>query len=113
MEKYTVNGHEIEYDTFDLDNMESYDREARKLESAAKQISTSGDNYIDALRDTAHSMLDFFDEVVGDGTAKQLFGDRVNIRDILSGYREFTTAVAENVKKEIPAPNREQRRHGR
>lgn len=113
MEKYTVNGHEIEYDTFDLENMEIYDREVRKVEEAVKSVDTKnmGDNYIAVLRDLAETILDFFDAVLGDGMAREIFGERTNIRDIKNGYRDFTQGVV----KEMGglSPNREQRRHSK
>ncbi|MBS7225370.1 MAG: hypothetical protein KH050_08530 [Clostridiaceae bacterium] len=113
MEKYTVNGKTFEYDTFDLENMERYDREARRIEEQANHINANGENYISVLREIANSVLDFFDVVVGDGMAREIFGERVNFRDIMSGYREFTEDVAKAMQDSMPAPNREQRRRSR
>lgn len=113
MEKYIVNGHEIEYDTFDLDNMESYDREARRIEDMTKKVNANTDNYIPVLREIANGILDFFDAVVGEGTAHDIFEDRVNFRDILNGYREFTEGVAKQMRASMPMANREQRRHAK
>lgn len=113
MERYVINGKEVEYDTFDLENMEIYDREVRKVEEAVKIVDTKnmGDNYIAVLRNLADTILDFFDAVLGDGMAREIFGERTNIRDIKNGYRDFTQGVV----KEMGglSPNREQRRHAK
>lgn len=115
MEKYIVNGHEIEYDTFDLDNMEAYDREARKVDDAVKDIDPKNmpDDYVSVLRGLAETILDFFDAVLGDGMAREIFGDRTNIRDIKNGYRDFTQAVLKEMGTINNTPNREQRRRAK
>ena len=96
MEKYIVNGHEIEYDTFDLANMELYDSEVRRIEEEVKSLdpqSVAGDDYLRVLRGQAESILDFFDTLLGEGTAKAVFGGKVNVRDIFAAYRSFTQDV--------------------
>lgn len=115
MERYVINGKEVEYDTFDLENMEIYDREVRKVEEAVKSVDTKnmGDNYIAVLRDLAETILDFFDAVLGDGMAREIFGERTNIRDIKNGYRDFTQAVLKEMGTINNTPNREQRRHAK
>ena len=74
MEKFKVNGKEVEFDPFDLDAMEAY---------------LAGT----ALRRVCNAILDFFDDLLGEGRAVELFGQRVNVKDIFEGYRDFTTQV--------------------
>lgn len=112
MEKYIVNGHEIEYDTFDLDCMEAYEREARKIDDLLASIDTKkmSNNYVAVLREVAESVLDFFDAVLGEGMAREIFGERTNFRDIKNGYRDFTQSVIKVMEEDMNTANRAQRR---
>lgn len=118
MEKYIINGVEVEYDTFDLDNMERFDSERAALQ---EKVNAAEFNGVDSLREQAENILDFFDAVLYDGAAHDIFGDRVNIRDIIDGYRKFGNDVMKAVTDwgaqfknavavQSVAPNREQRR---
>lgn len=112
MEKYTVNGIEFEYDTFDLDNMEAFAQEVEEMQESVKSINTDGiglSDQVQLLREQGEHILDFFDTVVGAGTAKKLFGQRMNIRDLMEGYKSFTSAVAK-VQGTLGGEDREQRR---
>ena len=93
METYKIHGYEIEYDTFDLENMERFDQETRRVVQAARS-QTAEKDYLATARQQANSMLTFFDGVLGEGMAQQLFGAKVNIRDLLQAYRQFTEDVA-------------------
>lgn len=118
MEKYIINGVEVEYDTFDLDNMERLADSVQALQDDVKDIQSRMKDEEDTfklLREQANLMLDFFDDILGDGAAKKIFGGKVNILDIANGYKDFTaaaakqqTALAEVVAQ--PKLNREQRR---
>lgn len=118
METYIVNGKEVQYDTFDLDNMERMEEEAKQLQSGVQELQSrraDGESAMKLLREQADLFLDFFDNVLGDGSAHSIFGDRVNILAIANGYKEFTEAVAAQQSKlaqDIGQPklNREQRR---
>lgn len=120
MDKYIINGVEIEYDTFDLVNMEVYDSEVKRVAAEAERlrgVELNRDNYLGILRGQCESIMDAFDCIVGEGTARMLFGTRVNVADILNAYGEFTGAVAARLGNlsggqtaPAPAGNREQRR---
>lgn len=117
MEKYIINGVEVEYDTFDLDNMERMEEAVQRLQedvNALQSRKSDGESPMKLLREQANLFLDFFDDVLGDGSARKIFGDRVNILKIANGYKEFTDAVAGQQTKladTVGEPmNREQRR---
>lgn len=95
MEKYIVNGVELEYDTFDLDNMELYESEMERVHEDVRSTEWTG---LEALRKQGDSVMDFFDTVVGEGTARKIFGTRMNIRDIVEGYQSFTAQVNKNIE---------------
>lgn len=117
MEKYSINGVEMEYDTFDLDAMELLDSEVNRIRDEVEAVQRDGldsAGYIRVLREQGENILDFFDTVLGDGAAAKIFGTRMNIRDIMNAYRKFTADVAEvrgTLAGDLPGGgNREQRR---
>lgn len=118
MEKYIINGVEVEYDTFDLDNMETLDKAVKQIQEDVNGLQSrkaAGEDAMKLLREQANYFLDFFDDVLGDGSARKIFGDRVNILKIVNGYKEFTDAVAAqqtNLAEAVGQSklNREQRR---
>ena len=96
MNKYTINGVELAYDPFDVDSMELLEREEARVNAECK-AEKKGETAVARIRRICTAVLDFFDEVVGPGTAQALFGDRINARDILLGFREFDRLVGEDL----------------
>lgn len=120
METYTINGVNVEYDTFDTVNIRLFQTEAQRLSREMNEISKTDP---DSLYEICMMVRDYFDTVVGDGTADKCFGTRNNVRDIAIAYAKFiedvlnTMRSAERVSipnvpsNPITAPvNREQRR---
>lgn len=93
MDKYIVNGVEIEYDTFDLDSIECWEREILQV-SDETNTTVTGESPTDRLRRICNAFLDFFDAVCGGGTARKVFGDHVNVKDIYTGYGSFVQQVS-------------------
>lgn len=120
MERFTVNGTEVEFDPFDLDVMEGY-LEGLDRVDGSRRVKQEGEAPVAALRRICDTILDFFDAQLGEGKAEELFGQRVNAKDIFEGYQEFTGQVnacigdyAKTLRTERGAPaaplNRAQRR---
>ena len=120
METYRINGIDVEYDTFDLANMELFDSEYRRVTDFARKVKDEAEteSYLTVLRALCEEICDFFDVVLGEGTAQKLFGGRMNVREITDSYRSFTRDVVAQMGTQAaagiaaaPAPgNREQRR---
>lgn len=118
MDNYIINGVEIEYDTFDLVNMEVYRDELKRVAKLAELTKTvTADNYIEIIREMCEGVLDAFDTIIGEGTSELLFGGRLNAKTIPDAWQEFTTAVSEKMNTQgginagnVVALNREQRR---
>ena len=124
MEKYIINGVEMEYDTFDLDAMELLDGEVLRLQEEignASQKDWNIDNYTGFLREQCENIMDFFDTVLGEGSAKKIFGGKTNVKQIMTVYRKFVDDVTKvraslggglGPSEAVPAApvNREQRR---
>lgn len=119
MDTYIVNGVSVEYDTFDLVNMELFGTEVERLKDFAdsikgKQYETFADSVSD-LREMCEGIRDFFDCVVGEGTSEKVFGTRVNALDMTQAYHNFVAEVSARMQNDFSAPaapamNREQRR---
>lgn len=119
METYIVNGVAIEYDTFDLVNMELFGTEVERLKDFAdsingKQYNAFADSVAD-LREMCEGIKDFFDCVVGEGTSEKVFGTRVNALDMTQAYHNFVAEVSAKMQNGFSAPvapamNIEQRR---
>ena len=118
MDTYIINGVEVQYDTFDLTNLELYGAEAERLHAKAEEanaVSKSGAPYADqvaALRELCEDLLDSFDCLLGEGMAERIFGGRMNVMDITQAYKQFIDDVNARVRAMQPASagNREQRR---
>ena len=127
MEKYIINGQEIEWDTFDIANMTLYDSEIERVAKAAealKEQDVTTENYIFLLKGQCENIIDFFACVLGEETAERLFHGRVNVQEAVAAYRDFTRAVTANRQglsalandmmetqsNNTALPNREQRR---
>lgn len=115
MEKYTINGVDVEYDTFDLTNMELFASESKKVVEFIKNDLSAASGF-DKLHEYVEIVRDFFDTLIGDGTAEKVFGERDNIRTIRNGYMDFVrkvVAATEEFQHEYDGAeklNREQRR---
>lgn len=119
MDTYIVNGVSVEYDTFDLVNMELFGTEVERLKDFAdsikgKQYNVFADSVAD-LREMCEGIKDFFDCVVGEGTSEKVFGTRVNALDMTQAYHNFVAEVSAKMQNGFSAPvapamNREQRR---
>lgn len=127
MDKYIINGVEVEYDTFDVTNMEIYGAEVQRLAELGKNLERSeakADYFsaVQTLKTFSEEVLDAFDCILGEGSSRKIFGDKVNVKAIMNAYGEFTDAVNKATRTmfgaEDPKPaghqpeimNREQRR---
>lgn len=118
MDKYIINGVEVEYDTFDLTNLELYGSEAERLHKKAEEanaVSKGGAPYAEqvaALRELCEDILDSFDCLLGDGMAEKIFGGRMNVMNITQAYKQFIDDITVRVRamQAETGGNREQRR---
>lgn len=117
MEKYIINGVEVEYDTFDLVNMELYDSEVRRISEAAEAMQIADkDDYLQTVRAMCEDIMDSFDTLLGEGASKEIFGGKVNAKVIPTAWKGFIRDVASNMASigaddaPIVHINREQRR---
>lgn len=109
-------GVELEYDFFDADLLEAYERENQKVADDIKEPTQyKGKSTADALRIQCWIVDNFFDALFGSGTALRIFKGKANIRDHMEAFGIMTQGVV-NARKEFDAiedkytPNRAERR---
>lgn len=118
MDKYIINGHEIEFDTWDQINLELFDSERKRTMEMIKQIEDdlNDENAVASLREISDVIRDFFDTVLGEGSSDEIFGDRVNAVKESAAMIKFIEDVSDTFARPpiIPSPaqatNRQQRR---
>ncbi len=109
-------GVELEYDFFDADQLEVYERESQKVaEEIKKPTQYEEKSTADALRIQCRILNNFFDTVFGPGTAQKIFKGKDNIRDHMEAFGIMAQGSA-NARVELAeiedkyTPNRAERR---
>lgn len=87
---YHIGRAEIELNIAALDNLTDYYESVEKLASAVQEDGEANLAYV--IR-TGKAMLQFFDTVCGEGTAKAAFGEHVDIRELYKAYYQFIADV--------------------
>lgn len=114
--RIVVLGKELEYDFFDADLLEKYEKEnLRVKERIQEPTQYDGKTTADSLRIQCGIVNDFFDKVFGNGTSEELFGGKNNIKDHMEAFASVAGA-AMSCNGELKAltekysPNRAERR---
>ena len=95
MAKIVILGKELEGDFFDADFMERYETATRDMHNKATDArDRKYEKVADAFREQCAVAREYFDRIFGKGTSKDLFGDKMNLRNHME-------AIAELTKKEI------------
>lgn len=109
-------GVELEYDFFDADQLEVYERENAKVaEDVNEPTQYEGKSTADALRIQCRIVDDFFDALFGAGTARKIFKGKANIRDHMEAFGIMAQG-AMSAREELDkiedkyTPNRAERR---
>lgn len=109
-----INGVELEnLDIYDLEVAEKYEEAMARIREIEEEIETL--EGARGIRKICNSIFDVFNVMFGEGTDKEIFGDKVNLMTCLKALEEFLSQMNEQ-KKEIEkfstkySPNRAQRR---
>lgn len=110
-------GIELEFDYFDADQLEAYERESQKVaERINEPTQYEGKSTADSIRIQCRIVNDFFDALFGHGTSQKLFNGKANIRDHMEAFGIMAQG-AMNAKVEFDkiedkyTPNRAERRY--
>lgn len=92
---FKINGKELEYDVFDADKMEAYEKAMQKvaeqmetLKKQKKQPTAS-----QSIRQQCQAVSECFDSLFGQGTAQEIFDGRVNLKLSLQAFAELVEGV--------------------
>ena len=103
-------------DVADALEMERFEKANDNVSDKMKQLDTNGKRRSELIREQCSAIFDFFDEVFGNGTAKKVFGDSVNLTTCINAYEsvivavnKLDKAVGEQYKAKLG--NRQQRRN--
>lgn len=103
-------------DVADALEMERYEKANDTVSAKMKQLDTNGKRRSELIRAQCTAVFEFFDEVFGNGTAKKVFGDSVNLTACINAYEavivavnKLDKAVGEQYKAKLG--NRQQRRN--
>lgn len=80
-------GVELQYDFFDADELEIYERENKRVADRIKEPTQyENKTTAEALRIQCGIVNDFFNAVFGEGTADKIFGGKNNIKDHMEAF---------------------------
>lgn len=109
-----INGVELEdLDIYDLEVAEKYEKALAKV----RELSTKDNSksLSEGIKFQCNLIFDFFNTVFGEGTDKDIFGNKVNLMTCMKAFEEIVLKVNEQ-KKELEklsnkySPNRAARR---
>lgn len=109
-------GKEFEVDFFDADIMEKIENGMEKVEKVAKENNNIKEQKSSiVIRKVCNTIFDFFDNVLGEGASKEIFGSKTSLTLCVKAYEDFINEkkkqdeYLENVSKKY-SPNRATRR---
>lgn len=91
--KIKLNGHEIEFDVFDLDKLELYYDGTDRINSLYEQPLPENVSAIERLRALSELILAFFTDCLGEDTSRDIFGERMNVRTLVEALGVFCSTV--------------------
>lgn len=109
-------GVELDFDFFDADHIEAYERESKRVAEDIKEPTQyEGKSTADAIRIQCRIIDTFFDNVIGPGTAEKIFAGKNNLRyhmeafGIMSQRAQNSNAELDSIMDKY-SPNRAERR---
>lgn len=111
-----INGVELEFDMYDLDDAERFENALDHVLSSMKNHNFTNITQSEAIKIQCNLIFDFIDTVFGKNTYKKIFGERVNLMTSLRIFEDIVNAI-NSQKKELDSfvnkysNNRVQRRN--
>lgn len=112
-----INDVELELDLMDADMAEKYEKAYRKMQRDVANIPKNL-SLAESIRKQCKLIFNFFNEVFGQGTSKNIFGNRTNLRECIKAVETLIDHVnkdTEEANKIINkySPNRVERRNSK
>ena len=96
--------------------MENYEAAHDKVAEKMNNLDINGKRHSELIRIQCEAVFEFFEDVFGEGTAKKVFGESVNLTTCLNAYESVVVEV-NNLEKKVAGHykakfgNRQQRRN--
>lgn len=96
--------------------MENYEAAHDKVAEKMNNLDVNGKRRSELIRIQCEAVFEFFEDVFGEGTAKKVFGESVNLTTCLNAYEAVVIEV-NNLEKKVAGQykakfgNRQQRRN--
>lgn len=90
--KTTINGIELEFDIYEADNAELFQKETEKVIKVSKKLKDNED-LAKAIRVQCKAVFDFIDALFGEGVHREIFGDSVNLKTCAKVYADINAAI--------------------
>lgn len=109
-----INGVELkDLDILDLEVAEKYEKALKSVESISKKV--QGMTIVESIKTQCNVIFKVFNDLFGEGTDKEVFGDKVNLMTCLKAFEELVSQVNtpnSEMKKMLDkySPNRATRR---
>lgn len=92
-------GKEIEFDFFDADEMEKWDKYTEKMKADKDKLNFKNMKQSEFIRKFCTIVEECFDNIFGEGTSKELFQGKQNFRLCVNAYKDLVKARREQDKE--------------
>lgn len=92
---FTVNGKELEYDIFDLEKAELFDKEMNTVVEKMNALSAEKEqlSFSESVRRQCEAVAECFDHLFGPESAARIFDGKVNLVLALTSFGELVDGI--------------------
>lgn len=90
---------EIEFDFFDAEQMERYEKESEIAQKELNSLDINKMKQSEFINKTCATIEKCFDNVFGEGTSKKIFEDKRNFRLCVKAFKDLVKAKKEQVNE--------------
>lgn len=106
---------EVNFSFLDADDVEKFEKEAKRVKEDSEVKSKEKMSYSEAIREECRIINSFFDNVFGEGTAQKIFGEKNNLEEHIKAFEDIVKEKIEHQKSlentfNRYQPNRQTRR---
>lgn len=93
-----INGIELkDIDLLDADVMEDVEIATENVVKDIEEVKKT-ESYSEAIRKQCIAIFEYFNTIFGEGTDKEIFGDKTNLRECLNAFKEFLAYIEEQMQ---------------
>ena len=93
-----INGIELkDIDLLDADIMENIEIATENVVNDIEEVKKTK-SYSEAIRKQCIAIFEYFNTIFGEGTDKEIFGDKTNLRECLNAFKEFLAYIEEQMQ---------------